>query len=55
MLAVDVVRVGAREALQGLLKYRSPIPRSLATMFVHILWLPFENWIIQRWKRWFAD
>ncbi len=47
MLSMDVVQVGTHEALQGVFKYRAPIPGSLAMMFVGILWIPYQDWIAQ--------
>jgi hypothetical protein len=47
MLSMNVVQVGKHEALQGIFKYRAPIPGSLAMMFVGILWIPYQDWIAQ--------
>lgn len=47
MLEMEVVQIGQLSALRGLFKYRSPVPKSLAMMFVHILWIPFKDWTIQ--------
>ncbi len=47
MLSMDGLSVDGIEVLQGLFKYRSPQPQSLAMMFVGILWLPFSNFRYQ--------
>jgi hypothetical protein len=47
MLAMEVVQIGQFNALKGVFKYRSPIPNSLAMMFVHIIWIPFQRGMIQ--------
>jgi len=47
MLEMEVIQIGELEALRGLFKYRSPVQKSLAMMFVHIIWIPFKNWTIQ--------
>lgn len=47
MLEMEVVQCAGHEALRGLFKYRSPVPGSMGMMFVHILWLPFQEWRAQ--------
>jgi hypothetical protein len=47
MLEMAVIQVGQLSALRGLFKYRSPVPKCLAMMFVHILWIPFKGWTVQ--------
>jgi hypothetical protein len=47
MLEMDIIGIQQFKALRGLFKYRSPIPKSLGMMFVHIIWIPFQKWMIQ--------
>jgi hypothetical protein len=47
MLSMDVLDIDKVEVLQGLFKYRAPIPKSLAMMSVGILWIPFSNFRYQ--------
>lgn len=43
MLSMEVARLGGREALRGLFKYRAPAPQDLAMYYVGILWIPFRE------------
>jgi hypothetical protein len=39
LLEMNSVTAGGQAALQGLFKYRSPLPQSMGMMFVSILWI----------------
>jgi len=48
MLSMNVTRAAAGgEVLQGVFKYRSPVPRSMGMYYVGILWLPFKQCCFQ--------
>lgn len=47
MIEIGIEEIKGIEALSGIFKYRSPVPGSLAMMYVGIFWVPFEKHIFQ--------
>lgn len=47
MIEIGIEEVKGIEALSGIFKYRSPVPDSLAMLYVGIFWFPFPKCIFQ--------